>query len=241
MIGASLVVGGLLLRSVLDVSKVQIPVVIITCVGVAVMGIAVARAARKPRRAAEATSGSTAPTGKQYDPHRAARVRLLLTEMDKRMEAAIRRGAGFDTKAGFMLTAAGLIAASSAVTATSSTAPALARVPTGLALLAVAAALWALWTRMVNVPDARSIVSGYVNRNASPEHLEDVLLEVRTQEVEAREAHNSHRAEAVTVGFVMLAAAVVALLVFVAVAPQQQPPGAPDATPTPTPAATERR
>lgn len=241
MLGASLIVAGLVLRSVLDASRVQVPVVIVTSLGIAFIGFAVARPAGKPKRNADADSGVTATNGKQYDPHRATRVRLLLAEMDKRMEAAIRRGAGFDTKAGFMLTASGLIAASSAVTATTSTAPALARVPTGLALLAVAAALWALWTRMVNAPDARSIVKGYVNRNASPDHVEDVLLEVRTQEVEAREAHNSNRAEAVTVGFVMLAAAVAALLVFVAIAPQQQPPGAPDATRTPTPAATRER
>lgn len=241
MIGALLIVGALVLQGTLNITRIHLAVVIITVAGLVFIVIAVTRTARQQEPQAEEGAAAAAEDETPHDSHRAARVRLLLTEMDKRMEAAIRRGSGLDTKAGFMLAAAGLIAASSAVTATTSTAPALARAPTVLALLAVASALWALWTRAVRVPDARSIVSGYVEREVSSEQLEDVLLEARTQEVEAREAHDSDRAEAVTVGFVMLAAAVAALLIVVAIAPQQQSPGAPDATRTPTPAAMGRR
>jgi len=178
---------------------------------------------------------------RQFDPHRAERVRLLAAEMDKRMDAAQRRGSGFDTKAGFILTASGLVAASTAVTAAASRVPALATVPIALALLGIAAAMWALWTRKIDVPDARSIVNDYVDRPMSPERLEDVLLEVRTQEVEKREEHNSGRAWAVTVGFVMLAAAVAALLVFVVIARQVAPAGDTHGTQAPTPAAIQRR
>ncbi|WP_157000660.1 hypothetical protein [Leucobacter komagatae] len=175
----------------------------------------------------------------QSDPHRAARVRLLATEVDKRLDAALRRSAGFDTKAGFILTASGLVAGSSAVTASVSTVPALASIPISLALLGIGAAMWALWTRSIDVPDARKIVDDFVDQPVAPERLEDVLLEVRTKEVEARENHNTSRAKAVTVGFVMLAAAVSALLIFVLVARQVAPVGELNGTPTPTPAAIE--
>ncbi|KIP51244.1 hypothetical protein SD72_16600 [Leucobacter komagatae] len=166
-------------------------------------------------------------------------MRLLATEVDKRLDAALRRSAGFDTKAGFILTASGLVAGSSAVTASVSTVPALASIPISLALLGIGAAMWALWTRSIDVPDARKIVDDFVDQPVAPERLEDVLLEVRTKEVEARENHNTSRAKAVTVGFVMLAAAVSALLIFVLVARQVAPVGELNGTPTPTPAAIE--
>jgi len=91
------------------------------------------------------------------------------------------------------------------------------------------------------VPDARKIVDDWVEKPEAPEVLEDVLLEVRTTEVEAREGHNSGRAKAITAGFVMLAAAVAALLVFVVLARQVAPVGDTHGTPSTTPAVIERR
>lgn len=172
---------------------------------------------------------------------RVARVRLLAAEIDKRLEAALRRGAGFDTKAGFILTASGLVAGSSAVTAAASATPALATIPIAFALLGVGAAIWALWTRTIDVPDARKIVDKWAERPEPPEALEKVLLDVGTYEVEVREGHNSGRAKVVTAGFVMLAIAVAALLVFVVFARQVAPVGDTHGTPSTTPAVIERR
>lgn len=174
------------------------------------------------------------------DTDRAARVRLLAAEMDKRLDAAVRRGTRFDTKAGFIVTASGIVAGSSALRAAASPLAVWAGVPIALALCGVAAAIWALWTRSIDVPNGRKIVNGFVDKPVTPEELEDSLLELRTKEVEARDAHADAQGEAVKTGFVMLALAVMALLLFVVAVGQIAPAGDTHGTQPPTPAAIER-
>ncbi|MBT1669652.1 hypothetical protein KK092_09685 [Curtobacterium flaccumfaciens pv. flaccumfaciens] len=174
------------------------------------------------------------------DAHKPARVRLLAAEMDKRLDAAVRRGTRFDTKAGFIVTASGIVAGSSALRASASPLAAWAGVPIALALCGVAAAVWALWTRSIDVPNGRKIVNGFVDKPVAPEELEDSLLELRTKEVEARDAHADAQGKAVKTGFVMLALAVMALLIFVVAVGQTAPAGDTHGTQAPTPAAIGR-
>lgn len=163
--------------------------------------------------------------GPEADPHRPARVRLLAAEMDKRLEAAVVRSSGIETKAAFIVTASGLVAGSSALTSAPATLAVWSILPIVLALGGVSTSVRALWTRKVNVPDARRIINTYVDKPLTAKQLEDELFEVRTVEVEERENHNSARATIVTDGFVMLAAPITALLVFVVIVRQIDPSG----------------
>ncbi|NQX22828.1 hypothetical protein [Curtobacterium sp. VKM Ac-2852] len=174
---------------------------------------------------------------KRTEIQRSARVRLLAAEVDRHLEAAIRRGARFDAKAVFIVTASGLVAGSSVLRAAASPLAPWAGIPIGFALLGVASAVWAFWARTIDVPDTRKIVNDFVEKPITPDELEDILLEIRTVQVLRREGDSDRQARIVTVGFVMLLLAVTSLLVFVLVAGQFPPEGEPYGTQTPTSAA----
>lgn len=165
-------------------------------------------------------------------------MRLLAAEADKHLDAAIRRGARFDAKAVFIVTASGLVAGSSAVKAAVTPLAPWAAIPIGFALLGVASAVWAFWARKIDVPDTRKMVDDHVDGPITPVDLEDFLLEVRTKQVVDRQKHSDKQAVAVAVGLVMLLLAVVTLLAFVVVAGQTPSVGETHATQAPASAAT---
>lgn len=177
---------------------------------------------------------------KRANRDKAARVRLLAAEADRHLEAAIRRGARFDAKAVFIVTASGLVAGSSALRAAASPLASWAAIPIGFALLGVASAVWAFWARKIDVPDTRKIVDDHVDGSITPDELEDFLLEVRTKQVLARQEDSDKQAVAVTVGLVMLLLAVATLLTFVIIAGQTPSKEDPHATQAPAAAAIRR-
>lgn len=154
------------------------------------------------------------------DRDKAARVRLLAAEADKHLEAAIRRGARFDAKAVFIVTASGLVAGSSALKAAATPLAPWAVIPIGFALLGVVSAVWAFWARKIDVPDTRKIVNDHVDGPITADDLEDFLLEVRTKQVLDRQEDSDKQAVAVAVGLIMLLLAVATLLAFIVIAGQ---------------------
>lgn len=112
-----------------------------------------------------------------------------------------------DTKASFLVVAAGLLAGVAGTELISEDTWFLGVIPLILTLSTVVISAFALWPRKLSVPSARQVVNTYVDAELSPGALEDVLLEIKTVEVEKRNAQNETKAEFTKWGFVLLIAA----------------------------------
>lgn len=147
-----------------------------------------------------------------------ARVRLLNEELSQLRGAAVERTRTTDTKASFLVVAAGFLAGVAGSELVDSDA-----VHRAGAALAHSCDC----RRVGNGPvaacaersSARHVVDTYVNANMSPETLEDHLLEIRTKEVEKRNAQNESKAGLTKwgFGFILLIAAMASSLAVVVV------------------------
>lgn len=146
-----------------------------------------------------------------------ARVRLLNEELSQLRGAAVERTRTTDTKASFLVVAAGFLAGVAGSELVDSDTWFIGLVPLSLTLATVVVSAMALWPRALSVPSARHVVDTYVNANMSPETLEDHLLEIRTKEVEKRNAQNESKAGLTKWGFILLIAAMASSLAVVVV------------------------
>lgn len=140
---------------------------------------------------------------------RVGRVRQLRAELDVQGSRSIERTKTVETKASFTLTAAALVAGGSI--SLLETSP-LSLLPLLLAALTVYHAAQAAKPLSLNVPSARQLVDEYLEADMTEEELEDTLLEVRTVEIEQRDAVNTGRSRSMTIGFRFLTASVAALV-----------------------------
>ena len=203
------------------------------------MKLPLGRHRRSRQQRLESSAAKKADQAQRID--RQARIRLLASEMERRLDASRERTRGIEMKAGTVITGAGIVAGSSALSADNAPARWLAIVPIMLAAAAVFCAVRALRALTIDVPDGRAIVEEYRNAAALGTAVEEVLLEVRTREIEQREEANDKRIPWVRYGSSILLAAVSSLLVVVIALNFFPQNGGDDGESHPTPATIEQR
>ena len=117
-----------------------------------------------------------------------------------------------DTKASFVVVAAGVLASATGLTLVRPETLYLGLVPFALTIATVVVSTVALWPRSLHLPSGRQIVDTWVDADISPERLEDMLLEVKAQEVHNRDTQNEMKASWTKWGFVLLIASLVSAL-----------------------------
>lgn len=144
---------------------------------------------------------------------RKERVELLLRELRTEREAFYERSRNLEAKASYLMVANGVII-SAAVISMPSADPAWFFLATLLvAIVSIGSMCVVLWPRGVRVPSGREMVREWLEGDLSRAQVEDVLLEVRTVELENLHVWHEKRANLARSGTVFLVIAVVMLTI----------------------------
>lgn len=173
--------------------------------------------------------------------NRVARIRVLSVELDAIRQAAVERTRSIDSKSSFAVVAAGVLAGATFTGLVDARSWFLGLIPFALTVASVIAAVRALWPTSVWSPVGREVVKRWVDDPISGETLEDSILEVKTREVEAKDAYNQRRARATRVSFVLLIISLITALIVVgmnAALAEAVPSGGSTGEATPTPSGT---
>ena len=149
--------------------------------------------------------------------NRVDRIRVLNAELDAIRQAAAERTRSIDSKSSFAVVAAGVLAGATFGGLVDARSCYVGLVPFAFTVASVIAAVRALWPTSVWSPVGRAVVSRWVDDPISGEVLEDSILEVKTREVEARDAYNQRRAKATRWSFVLLIVSLVTALIVVGI------------------------
>lgn len=137
---------------------------------------------------------------------RAARIRLLNTDLEVLRATAVERTRQTETKASFIVVAAGVLASAAGIELIKIETWLAGLLPFGLTIATVVFATVALWPRPLQVSSARNIVNLWVDSSESLDDLDDYLLETKAHEIELRDKQNELRAKWTKRGFVFLLA-----------------------------------
>lgn len=169
---------------------------------------------------------------------RIRRVQLLSSELDSLRNSAVERTRSLDAKASFVVVAAGVLASAVGLGLVRSETYYVGLIPFGLTVWTVVQSAAALWPRSIDLPGARKLVAKHVDSEDPPEKLEDFLLEVKTTEVENRNAQNEKKAGYTKRAFQLLVASLVAVFIVVGLNAFFTNNGASSVGPNPTPSPT---
>lgn len=164
-------------------------------------------------------SGDSLMFRKAPPPVRTQRIRLLQAQADIALAHSMERTRSIETKASFVVAGAGLIATALipiAAAADSVLLAGLTIVPLAIAVFTIVYAVRAIRPLALEVPSPRHMIDQYLDSSLSADELEDYILEIRAVEVDKRDLLNDTRWKALRVGFRLLVASMISLVLFAA-------------------------